>query len=480
MEYKVEKAEKSTVKISITLNKEEWTAAQVAAYNKTKGRYSLPGFRKGKVPMKMLENAYGKGIFYEDAINESFPQYYYDILEKETSVEAVSAPDLDIGDFSDDGITYIATVAVKPEVKIGAYTGISFVKTEYNVKDEDVDADLTRLQERNSRMIDVADRAAENGDTVVIDYSGSVDGVKFDGGTAEKQSLTLGSNSFIPGFEDQVVGMNIGEERDINVKFPDDYHAENLKGKDAVFAIKLHEIKKKELPEINDEFVKDAVGAESVDAYKKEVRERMKIENEKRAERELEDEIVKKISESAEIEIPDALIENQAESMVKDMEYRMMYQGLRLEDYLRYVGKTKEEYQKEFIPQATEIVKQQLVIDKIITEQKLEATDEDVEKRIEEMAADTNMAVPEYKKHMQAKQMDYVKNDVIVKKLFDYLKANNTITTKKEGAAKKSTATKSATKSAATKSTTAKSTTKKTSTAKTATKKTAKTTEEQN
>lgn len=480
MEYKVEKAEKSTVKISITLNKEEWTAAQVASYNKTKGRYSLPGFRKGKVPMKMLENAYGKGIFYEDAINESFPQYYYDILEKETSVEAVFAPDLDIGDFSDDGITYIATVAVKPEVKIGAYTGISFVKTEYNVKDEDVDADLTRLQERNSRMIDVADRAAENGDTVVIDYSGSVDGVKFDGGTAEKQSLTLGSNSFIPGFEDQVVGMNIGEERDINVKFPDDYHAENLKGKDAVFAIKLHEIKKKELPEINDEFVKDAVGAESVDAYKKEVRERMKIENEKRAERELEDEIVKKISESAEIEIPDALIENQAESMVKDMEYRMMYQGLRLEDYLRYVDKTKEEYQKEFIPQATEIVKQQLVIDKIITEQKLEATDEDVEKRIEEMAADTNMAVPEYKKHMQAKQMDYVKNDVIVKKLFDYLKANNTITTKKEGAAKKSTATKSATKSAATKSTTAKSTTKKTSTAKTATKKTAKTTEEQN
>lgn len=480
MEYKVEKAEKSTVKISITLNKEEWTAAQVAAYNKTKGRYSLPGFRKGKVPMKMLENAYGKGIFYEDAINESFPKYYYDILEKETSVEAVSAPDLDIGDFSDDGITYIATVAVKPEVKIGAYTGISFVKTEYNVKDEDVDADLTRLQERNSRMIDVADRAAENGDTVVIDYSGSVDGVKFDGGTAEKQSLTLGSNSFIPGFEDQVVGMNIGEERDINVKFPDDYHAENLKGKDAVFAIKLHEIKKKELPEINDEFVKDAVGAESVDAYKKEVRERMKIENEKRAERELEDEIVKKISESAEIEIPDALIENQAESMVKDMEYRMMYQGLRLEDYLRYVGKTKEEYQKEFIPQATEIVKQQLVIDKIITEQKLEATDEDVEKRIEEMAADTNMAVPEYKKHMQAKQMDYVKNDVIVKKLFDYLKANNTITTKKEGAAKKSTATKSATKNSATKSTTAKSTTKKTSTAKTATKKTAKTTEEQN
>lgn len=444
MEYKVEKAEKSTVKISITLNKEEWDAAQVAAYNKTKGRYSLPGFRKGKVPMKMLESAYGKGIFYEEAINESFPKYYYDILEKEPSVEAVSAPDLDIGDFSDDGITYVATVAVKPEVKIGAYTGISFVKTEYNVKDEDVDAELTRLQERNSRMVEVTDRAAENGDTVVIDYSGSVDGVKFDGGTAEKQPLTLGSNSFIPGFEEQVAGMKIGEEKDITVTFPADYHAEELKGKEAVFAIKLHEIKKKELPEINDEFIKDAVGAESLEAYRKEVRERLEGENEKRAERELEDAMVKKIAESAEVEIPDALIENQAESMVKDMEYRLMYQGLRMEDYLRYVGKTKEEYQKEFIPQATEIVKQQLVIDKIITEQKLEATEEDVEKRIEEMAAETNMAVPDYKKHMQAKQMDYVKNDVIVKKLFAYLKANNAITAKKEGAAKKGGAKKTA------------------------------------
>lgn len=444
MEYKVEKAEKSTVKISITLNKEEWEAAQVAAYNKTKGRYSLPGFRKGKVPMKMLESAYGKGIFYEEAINESFPKYYYDILEKEPSVEAVSAPDLDIGDFSDDGITYVATVAVKPEVKIGAYTGISFVKTEYNVKDEDVDAELTRLQERNSRMVEVTDRAAENGDTVVIDYSGSVDGVKFDGGTAEKQPLTLGSNSFIPGFEEQVAGMKIGEEKDITVTFPADYHAEELKGKEAVFAIKLHEIKKKELPEINDEFIKDAVGAESLEAYRKEVRERLEGENEKRAERELEDAMVKKIAESAEVEIPDALIENQAESMVKDMEYRLMYQGLRMEDYLRYVGKTKEEYQKEFIPQATEIVKQQLVIDKIITEQKLEATEEDVEKRIEEMAAETNMAVPDYKKHMQAKQMDYVKNDVIVKKLFAYLKANNAITAKKEGAAKKGGAKKTA------------------------------------
>lgn len=392
MEYKVEKAEKSTVKISITLNHEEWEAAQEAAYNKTKGKYSLPGFRKGKVPMKMLENAYGKGIFYEDAINESFPKYYYEILEKEPSVEAVSAPDLDIGDFSDDGITYVATVAVKPEVKIGAYTGISFAKTEYNVKDEAVEAEIERLRERNSRTVDVTDRPAADGDEVVIDYSGSVDGEKFEGGTAEKQPLTLGSHSFIPGFEEQVVGMSIGEEKDIAVRFPEDYHAENLKGKDAVFAIKLHEIRKKELPEVNDEFVKDAVGAESVEAYRKEVKERLEKQNADRAERELEDEMVKKIAETAEIEIPDALIENQADNMVRDMEYRLMYQGLRMEDYLKYVGKTKEEYRKEFFPQAAEIVKQQLVLDKIITDQKIEATEEDIEKRIEEMAKEIGRA----------------------------------------------------------------------------------------
>lgn len=426
MNYKFEKAEKSTVKISITLDAAEWSAAQTDAYNKTKGKYSLPGFRKGKVPMRVLENTYGKGLFFEDAVNEAFPKYYFEILGKEPSIEAVGRPSLDVENIGEDGITLVATVPVKPDVKLGAYKGIKFEKVEYNVKDEDVDNALKRLQERNSRMVNVEDRAAENGDTVVIDYSGSTGGVKFAGGTAEKQNLELGSNSFIPGFEEQIVGMKIGEERDINVKFPEDYHAEDLKGKDAVFHIKLHEIKKKELPEITDEFIKDADGAESVEAFKVETRKRMQEANDKRAERELEDKIVKAVTEKAETEIPDALVEHQIDNMVQEMEYRLMYQGLRLEDYLKYAKMSMEEYRKGYAEQAKELVKQQLVIEKIIAEEKIEASDEEVENKIRENAEAQNKSVEDYKKE-NAGRTDYVKNEIVIGKLFDFLKSANTI-----------------------------------------------------
>lgn len=427
MKYTFEKAEKSTVKIDIKLTASEWNEAIDKAYEKTKGRYSMPGFRKGKVPKHLLEGAYGKGIFYEEAINQAFPKYYGEILEKETSIEAVAAPEIDVKKVDDKGLELIAIVAVRPEVKLGDYKGITFKKVEYNVKDEDVEAELKRLQERNSRMVEVTDRAVENGDTVIIDYSGSVDGVKFEGGTAEKQTLVIGSGTFIPGFEEQLVGMKIGEERDINVKFPEEYHAENLKGKDSVFHINLHEIKKKELPELTDDFIKDSVGAESLAAYKDEVKARLEKQNADRAEREIEDAIVKKISENATVEIPDALIEMQIDRMVEEMSYRLSYQGLKLEDYLKYVGKTVEDYRNEYKPQAESIVKSQLVIEKIISDEKIEATDEDVEARIEEMAKAQGREIPDLKKNMQARQLDYVKNEIVIKKLFDFLKSANVI-----------------------------------------------------
>ena len=427
MKYVIEKAEKSTVKITIDLTAKEWNEAIDAAYNKTKGRYSMPGFRKGKVPKKVLESAYGVGVFYEEAINYAFPKYYGEILDKETDLEVVSQPDIDIKKISEKGISLIAIVAVKPEVKLGDYKGINFKKVEYNVKDEDIEDELKRLQERNSRLVDVTDRAVIGGDQVVIDYSGSVDGVKFEGGTAEKQNLVIGSNSFIPGFEDQIIGMNIGEEKDISVKFPEEYHAEDLKGKDAIFAIKLHEIKVKELPEINDEFIKDAAGAETVDAYKADVKARLTKQNADRAERELEDEIVKVITDKAEVEIPDALIENQIDHMVQEMSYRLSYQGLRLEDYLKYMGKTMEEFRATYKDQAGEIVKSQLVIDAIITAEKIEATEEDVQARIDEMAEAQGKPAPDVKKNMGARQLDYVKNEIIIKKLFNLLKEANVI-----------------------------------------------------
>lgn len=427
MKYTFEKAEKSTIKIDIKLTAGEWNEAIDKAYEKTKGRYSMPGFRKGKVPKHLLESTYGKGIFYEEAINQAFPKYYTEILEKETSIEAVAAPEIDVKKVDDKGLELIAIVAVRPEVKLGDYKGITFKKVEYNVKDEDIEAELNRLRERNSRMVTVEGRGVENGDTVIIDYSGSVDGVKFEGGTAEKQTLVIGSGTFIPGFEEQLIGMNVSEERDINVKFPEEYHAENLKGKDSVFHIKLHEIKKKELPELTDDFIKDSVGAESLEAYKAEVRARLEKQNADRAEREIEDAIVKKISENATVEIPDALIEMQIDRMVEEMNYRLSYQGLKLEDYLKYVGKSIEDYRNEYKPQAEGIVKSQLVIEKIISDEKIEATDADVEARIEEMAKAQGREVPDLKKNMQARQLDYVKNEIVIKKLFDFLKSANVI-----------------------------------------------------
>lgn len=427
MKYTFAKAEKSTVKINIDLSEKEWNEAIDAAYEKTKGRFSLPGFRKGKVPKHLLESTYGKGIFYEEAINQAFPKYYSEILEKETSILAVAAPEIDVKKIDDKHLSIEAIVAVKPEVTLGEYKGIKFKKVEYNVKDEDVENEIKRLQESRSRLVDVTDRAVENGDTVVIDYSGSVDGVKFEGGTAEKQTLVIGSGSFIPGFEDQIIGMKIGEDKDLKVKFPEEYHAENLKGKDAVFAVKLHEIKKKELPEVNDEFIKDAAGAESVDAYKKEVRERLEKQNTDRAEREIEDAIVQKITDNASVEIPDAMIEAQIDRMVQEMDYRLSYQGLKLADYLKYIGQTMEDYRKNYREQAEKLVKSQLVIEKIIDTEKLEATDAEVDEKIEEMAKAQGKKAPELKKTAGVRQLEYIKNEIVIKKLFDTLKKDNVI-----------------------------------------------------
>ncbi len=427
MKYTFEKAEKSTVKVSMKLTAEEWKASIDQAYQKTKGKYSMPGFRKGKVPQKVLENAYGEGVFYEEAINIAFPKYYGEVLDKETSIEPVAAPDLDVKDVSEKGITLIAIVPVKPEVELGAIKGVTYKKNVYAVEDKDVEDEVTRLQERNSRLVEVTDRACKDGDTVIIDFSGSVDGVKFEGGTAEKQTLVLGSKTFIPGFEEQVAGMNIGEEKDITVKFPDDYGVDTLKGKDAVFAIKLHEIKVKELPEINDEFIKDAVGAESLEAYKKETKERLEKQNADRAERELEDAILKNITAESKMEIPEALIESQIERMVEEFAYRLSYQGLKFEDYLKYTNKTMDDVKKDYREQAEDMVKSQLVVDKIIKTEDIKATEEEIEARVKEMAEKQGKKVPDVKKAMGSRQMEYIENDIVIKKLFDVLKSGNVI-----------------------------------------------------
>lgn len=454
MKYKFEPSEKSTVKITMTFDKAEWDAANQKAYEQTRGRYFVNGFRKGKAPRHVIELNYGKGVFYEDALNNLFSDHYYDVIEKEKdSFTAVGQPQLSVEDIGEDGAVLVAVVPVKPDVKLGAYKGINIKKAVYNVRDEDVEAELKRLQERNSRLVAVEGRAAENGDTATIDFSGSIDGVKFEGGTGENYPLVLGSGSFIPGFEEQVVGMQVGEEKDVKVRFPDDYQAEELKGKDAVFAVKLHKLEKKELPEVDDEFIKDAAGAESVDAYKKETRERLEKQAQERADAETENNIVRALTDAAEVEIPDAMIENEMDNMVRSAEYRlgMQYGGMKLADYLRYMGTDVASFREGYREQAKENVKSRLVVEAIVKAEGLKAEDSEIDAKLEELAKAANKTLEEYKKDVTDSQREYIADDVVVNKLFDLLKKENTLEAEAEAPAEEKPAAKKAAKKPAAK-----------------------------
>ena len=427
MNYTQAAGEKSTVKLTINFTEEEWKEAISQAYVKTRGRYSVPGFRKGKAPQHVIENYYGKGAFYEEAFNYLYNTYYFDILEKErANFTAVGEPELGVDSIKEgEGLVLTATVPVKPDVKIEAYTGLKIKKYEYNVTDAEVDAEVKKLLERKAQDVEVTDRACANGDTVNIDFSGSVDGEKFAGGTAEEYDLVLGSGSFIPGFEDQVVGMKVGENRDIKVTFPEDYQADNLRGKEAVFAIKLHKITGKILPELTDDYVKENAGVATVEEYKNKTRERLLKNAENRSRDETENSIIEEISKHATAEIPDAMIESEIDRMVQDFSYKLMYQGIKLEDYLKYLGQSMEQFRSQFTEQAKPRVMSQLVVEKIVREEKLTAEDSEVEAKIAEQAASVEKDVEEYKKGMQPRQLDYIKNDIVITKLFDFLKANN-------------------------------------------------------
>ena len=430
MQYKTEPSEKSTVKITMTFDKAEWDEANQKAYLRTRGRYAVNGFRKGKAPKHVIELNYGKGVFYEDALTDLFNDHYPEAIEKEKdNFTVVGQADLSVEDIGENGAVLVAVAPVKPEVKLGAYKGIKVRKAEYNVKDADVEAELSRLQERNSRLAEVEGRAAENGDTATIDFSGSVNGEKFAGGTAENYDLVLGSGSFIPGFEEQVVGMNVGESKDVNVKFPDDYQAEELKGKDAVFAVTLHKLRRKELPEVNDEFIKDAAGAESVEAYKKETHERLEKQAKERGDAETENNLVKAVTDNAEVEIPDAMIESEMDNMVRSAEYRlgMQYGGMKLADYLRYMGTDVASFREGYREQAKENVKSRLVVEAIIKAEGLKAEESDVDAKIEELAKAAEKTVEEYKKDVTDSQREYLAEDVVINKLLDLLKKENTL-----------------------------------------------------
>lgn len=447
MKYEVAAAEKSTVKITMTFTAEEWSQANDKAYLANRKKYAVNGFRKGKVPKHVLELYYGKGLFYEDALNDLFAEHYGEILSAEKDkFTAVGDPSLSVEDLSDEKVVLAALTPVKPDVKIGTYKGIKINKFEYTVTDADVDADLEATRERVAEKGEATGRPAKMKDVANIDFVGTLDGKEFDGGSAEGFDLTLGSHQFIPGFEEQVVGMNVGEKKDIEVTFPEDYQAADLKGKKATFAVTLNKLTESKLPALDDAFAKK-MGSETLAEYKAKVRERLEKNAESRSRNETENAILTEIAKTAEAEIPEAMISRQEDVSMQKMEYNLMYQGIRMEDYLGYIGTTREEYKKNFEEDARRTVLHQLILEKLIAEEKITASEKEIEEKVAEQAKSVGKEAAEYKKTMDPRQLEYIENDIKITKLFDFLMKNNEMVTLKEEkkeAAKKSAAKKTA------------------------------------
>ena len=387
MECKVEKTENANeVKLNVTIEASKFDEAIKKVYFKSAKYFNIPGFRKGKAPMNIVEKYYGKEIFYEDAFNEVVPEELEKAVE-ENKLEVVSRPDIEVTQIGKgQDLIFTAVFQIKPEAELGKYKGVEIKKIEYKVTDEDIDHELGHMQEHNSRLVSVDDRPVEKGDIANIDFEGFVDGVAFDGGKAEGHDLEIGSNTFIPGFEDQVIGMKIDEEKDINVKFPDEYFSKDLAGKDATFKVKVNEIKKKELPELDDEFAKDVSEFDTLKELKESIKEKQQKQNDERAKYETQDAVIKAVCENMKVEIPSGMIETETENMLKDMEQRLAYQGLKLDQYLQIMGKTKEDMQKEYEPQAIEAIKSRLALEAVIKAEKIEVADIDVEEKMKEMA----------------------------------------------------------------------------------------------
>lgn len=404
MSIKVEKTENNNeLKLSFTIEAAKFDEAIQKVYAKSAHYFNIPGFRKGKAPYKIVERQYGAQIFYEDAFNEVASEEYEKEL-KENNIVAVSRPQIDIEQMEKGkDLIFTAVVQTKPEVKLGKYKGIELSKVEYTVKDEDIDHELGHMAERNARLVNVEDRPVEANDTTVIDFEGFVDGVAFEGGKAENHELVIGSNTFIPGFEDKIIGMKIGEEKDINVTFPEEYFSKDLAGKEATFKVKLHEIKKKELPAMDDEFAKDVSEFDTLDELKNSIKEKLEEQNASKAKYETEEAAIKAVSEATEIDIPSGMIETETDNMIKDIEQRLSYQGLKLDQYLQIMNKSEEDMRKELEEQAKISVKTKLVIEAIVAAEKIEATEEEVNAKLEEMATMYGSTVEELSKNESLK-----------------------------------------------------------------------------
>ena len=423
MSSKVEKTKNANeVKIEVTVEASKFDEAIKRVYFQSAKYFNIPGFRKGKAPLQIVEKYYGKEIFYEDAFNEIAPAALEEAV-KENNLEVVSRPEIDIKQIEKGkDVIFTAVMQTKPEAELGKYKGIEIKKIEYNVTDKDIDEELKHMQEHNSRLVTVENRAVKKGDIAVIDFEGFVDDKAFDGGKGENYELEIGSNTFIPGFEDQVIGMKTDEGRDVKVKFPEEYFSKDLAGKDAVFKVTLHEIKKKELPKLDDEFAKDVSEFDTLEELKNDIKEKKEKENADKTKYETEDAVIKAVCENLKVEIPSGMIETETENMLKDIEQRLSYQGLKLDQYLKMMGKTEEEMKKEYEPQAIDAIKSRFVLEKVIELEKIEATDKEVEEKIEEMAKYYGKTADDFKNNENIKT--YLKQGILNEKAVDFLVKN--------------------------------------------------------
>ena len=422
MNCKVEKTKNANeVKIEITIEAEKFENAIKKVYFQNAKYFNIPGFRKGKAPQAIVEKYYGKEIFYEDAFNDIASEEYEKAVE-ENKLEVVSRPKIDIVTMEKgQDVVFTAVVSTKPEVELGKYKGIEIEKIEYNVEDSDVESNLKQMQEKNARVTSV-ETPVENGNIALIDFEGFVDGKAFEGGKGENYSLEIGSGSFIPGFEDQVIGMKIDDEKDVNVKFPEDYFSKDLAGKDATFKVKVHEIKKKELPELDDEFAKDVSEFDTLEELKNSIKQRLINENAQKAKYEKEDAVMKVVTSEMKADIPEGMVEVEIDNMVKDMEKRMSYQGLKLEQYLKMLNKTEADFRKEFEPQAIEAIKSRLALEAIIKNEKIEASEREVKDKLEEMAKNYGKTAEELEKNDNIKE--YIKQGIENEKAIEFLVQN--------------------------------------------------------
>ena len=427
MNVTVEKLEKGMAKLTITVTADVVAAAEDKVYKRQKSQISIPGFRKGKAPKKIIEKMYGEGVFLSDAINDVINETYPDAV-KECGEEIVSNPKIDLSQ-AEPGkdLVYTAEVALKPEVKLGKYKGVEIEKLEApKVSEEDIEKELKRQQDANAKIVDVTDRPVQNGDMIKLDFAGTVDGEAFEGGKAENYDLTIGSGSFIPGFEDQLVGMNIGEEKDVNVTFPEDYGQKDLAGKAAVFACKVNAIKEKKLPELNDEFADEVSEFSTLDEYKKDIEKNLLVRAEEQYKQTKENAAVAAAVADADIEIPDAMLETQAESLVNEFAQNLQMQGMNIDMYLQYTGLQKDQLVEQFKPQAKTRIQNSLVLEAVAKAENIEASDEDLAAEYEKMAAQYNMPVDNIKKVFGESEQykDDMKKDIALRKAAELIAAN--------------------------------------------------------